>query len=150
MATVRVSNLVKAPVEPVFDMFTDIEHGADHVSNIKETLMLTTGPFGLGTRWREVREVLGRVDEAEMEVTTFELNRSYTITHHKAGLRIDTVFTFERVPAGTNVSIEFGLNPQGLPPGLLSPIEWAIGGKVLEVLNHDLADLKESVEKVLQ
>ena len=149
MSTVTVSTMVKATPERVFEAFTDIEHGADHVSNIKETQKLTVGPFELGTRWREMREVLGRLDEAEMEVTAFELNRAYTITHHKAGVRIDTVFTFDRTPTGTKVSIEFGLNPQGLPPGLLSPIEWAIGGKVREVLSQDLADLKESIEKVL-
>ena len=85
---------------------------------------------------------------AEMEVTAFEQNRTYTITHHKGGVRIDTVFTFEPVPKGTKVSIEFGLNPQGLPPGLLSPLEWAIAGRVRDVLGQDLLDLKQSVEKL--
>jgi hypothetical protein len=84
-----------------------------------------------------------------MEVTAFETNRSYTITHHKAGVRIDTTFTFEPIPSGTNVSIEFALNSQGLPPGLLSPLEWAMAGKVRDVLGHDLADLKVAVEKIL-
>jgi hypothetical protein len=32
-----------------------------------------------------------------------------------------------------------------MPPGLLAPIEWAIAGKVRDVLSQDLADLKESV-----
>lgn len=149
MARVTVSEFIAAPVQRVFQAFTDIEHGADKVSGIREIEILTTHGFSLGTRWRETREVMGRLDEAEMEVTAFELNRSYTITHHKAGVRIDTVFTFEPVAAGgTRVSIDFGLVPQGLPPGLLSPIEWAMAGKVREVLSHDLADLKASVEKV--
>jgi hypothetical protein len=46
------------------------------------------------------------------------------------------------------VSVEFGLNPQGLPPALLSPLEWAIAGKVRDVLLHDLRDLKNCVEQV--
>ena len=149
MAKVTVSEFIGAPVERVFQAFTDIEHDAGKVSGIKKIAILTTQGFSLGTRWRETREVLGRLDEAEMEVTAFELNRSYTITHHKAGVRIDTVFTFEPLAAGgTRVGIDFGLSPQGLPPGLLSPIEWAMAGKVREVLSHDLADLKASVEKV--
>lgn len=150
MATITVSSEIKAPVDRVFTAFTDIEHGREHVSNIKDTALLTPGPFSLGTRWREMREVLGRLDEAEMEVTAFERNRTYTISHHKAGVRIDTVFAFEPAPAGTKVSIEFAFHNEGLPPGLLSPLEWAISGRVREVLAHDLADLKESVEKVLQ
>jgi len=63
-------------------------------------------------------------------------------------VRIDTVFTFEPVPAGTEVSIEFELRPEGLPPAMLLPLEWAIGGKVRHVLGDDLHDLKTSIEKI--
>jgi polyketide cyclase/dehydrase/lipid transport protein len=149
MATVKVSTEMRAPVEQVFGLFTDIEHGAERVSGIKKIEVLTTGPFELGTRWRETREVLGRLDDAEMEVTSFELNRQYTVTHHKAGVRIDTVFTFEPLPDGARVSIEFGLNSQGLPPGLLSPLEWALAGKVRDVLSQDLSDLKASIGRLV-
>ena len=148
MARVVVSDEIAAPVDRVFQAFTDLEHDAGKVSGIKDIEILTTHGFSLGTRWRETRQVLGRLDEAEMEVTAFERNGSYTITHHKAGVRIDTVFTFAPVAGGTRVSIDFGLSPQGLPPGLLSPLEWAMKGRVREVLSHDLADLKNSVEKI--
>ena len=148
MATVKVSGQIAAPVEQVFQMFTDIEHGVERVAGITKIEALTTGGFSLGTRWRETREVLGRLDDADMEVTAFELNRKYTITHYKAGVRVDAEFTFEPVAEGTKVSIEFGLGHQGLPPGLLSPLEWAIAGKVRDVLTRDLADLKGAIEKV--
>ena len=148
MASIKVSREIAAPVETVFAMFTDIDHGPGRVSGIKGIDMMTFGDFRLGTKWRETREVLGRLDDAEMEITTFERNRSYTITHHKAGVRIDTVFAFEPVGAGTRVSIEFELHPQKLPPALLSPLEWAIAGKVRDVLNTDLLDLKQSIERV--
>lgn len=83
-----------------------------------------------------------------MEITSFEHNRTYTVPHHKGGVRIDTIFAFEPVPPGTKVSIEFELNSQGLLSGALSPLEWAIGGKVQHVLSDDLDDLKRSVEQV--
>jgi len=147
VATVTVSNHVGAPIEEVFHLFTDIEHGPEHVSGIKQVEMLTPGGrVHLGTRWRETREVLGRVDSAEMEITAFERNRMYTITHHKAGVRIDTTFWFEASDTGTKVSVEFELEASGVPPGLLAPLGWVIGGKVEKVLSHDLADLKHSVE----
>jgi hypothetical protein len=106
--------------------------GAESVSGIKEIEMLTPGDFGLGTRWRETREVLGRRDSAEMEVTSFERNRTYTITHHKFGTRIDAVFGFEATDRGTKVTIEFDLESPGMPPGILAPLGWAIAGKVRE------------------
>jgi carbon monoxide dehydrogenase subunit G len=153
MAKVKVSTEVKAPVDRVFELFTDIEHAAEHVSGIKEIEILSPGPFNLGYRWTETREVMGRLDDATMEVTAFQRNRTYTVTHYKgavlgSGVRIDTVFTFEPVPAGTKVSIEFELHPEGLPPGLLLPLEWAIGGKVRHVLSDDLEDLKASIGKI--
>jgi len=148
MATVKVSNQIAAPVERVFQMFTDIEHGADHVSGIKKVAVLTVGPFSLGTRWQETRDLLGRLDDAEMEVTSFELNRSYTVTHRKAGARIDATFTFEPLDGGTAASIQFDLSGPGLPPGLLSPLEWALSGRVRDVLSRDLADLKAAIDKV--
>lgn len=148
MAKVRVSSEVKAPVDQVFRLFTDIEHAAERVSGIKKIEIMSPGPINLGFRWSETREVLGRLDDAEMEITSFEPNHTYTVTHSKGGVRIDTVFTFEPVPGGTKVSVEFELSSQGLPPGLLLPLEWAIGGKVRHVLSDDLADLKESIEHV--
>jgi carbon monoxide dehydrogenase subunit G len=153
MATVTVSTEVKAPVDQVFALFTDIEHAAERVDGIKEIEVVSPGVFNLGYQWIETREVMGRLDDALMEITAFERNRSYTVTHHKgavlgSGVRIDAVFTFEPVPAGTKVSIEFALHPEGLPPAVLLPLEWAIGGKVRHVLSDDLEDLKASIEKV--
>ena len=147
MTTVTVDTQIAAPVERVIEVFTDLEHSAERVSNIQKIEVLTTGGFKLGTRWLETREVLGHSDSAEMEVTAFERNRTYTITHHKAGARIDAVFTFEPSGNGTKVQIEFGLESHGLPPGLLAPLGWAIAGKVRDVLSQDLADLKKSMER---
>jgi uncharacterized protein YndB with AHSA1/START domain len=147
MATVKVSSFVAAPVDEVFQLFTDIEHGAAHVSGIKTIDMLTVGPARLGTRWRETREIMGVTDSAEMEITSFERNRTYTITHRKAGVPIATTFAFEPASGGTNVSVEFEFEPGGMPPGFLAPLGWVIEGKVRQVLGRDLADLKQAIER---
>lgn len=147
MTPITVTDTLAAPIEDVFKAFTDIEHQAGRVSGIKGIEVLTTGGFRLGTRWRETREVLGRVDDAEMEVTQFAQNAGYTISHEKAGVRIDTVFAFAPAGDGTTVSITFNLENQGLPPGLLTPVSWAIAGKVKEALGKDLTDMKKAIEK---
>ena len=146
MATISVSDHINAPVEQVFRLFTDIEHGADRVSNIKQIEMLTPGPVRLGTRWRETREVMGVRDSAEMEITSFERNRTYTITHYKAAVGVAATFWFEPSDRGTKVSLEFELEKGGLPQGLLASLGWAIGGKVERVLGRDLGDLKRLLE----
>ena len=146
MTTVTVATTVAAPVERVFEVFTDLEYGAERVSNIQEIEVLTTGGFQLGTRWLETREVLTQIGSAEMEVTAYEQNRTYTVTHHKAGARIDAVFTFEPFQNGTRVRIDVSVDSHGLPPGLLAPLGWAIASRVRDVISRDLADLKESFE----
>ena len=146
MTPITVTDILAAPVEDVFKAFTDLEHQAGRVSGIKGIEVLTTGGFRLGTRWRETREVLGRIDDAEMEVTQFAQNAGYPITHEKAGVRIDTVFAFAPAGDGTKVSITFSLENQGLPPGLLTPVSWAIAGKVKEALGRDLTDMKKAIE----
>ena len=145
--TVSVSTWIAAPIKRVFDLFTDVEHAPEHVSGIASVDMLTAGPFGLGTRWRESRRILGRLDTADMEITAFERYHTYTISHHKGGVKIDTVFSFEPTADGTQVIIEFALDGAGLPPGFLTPVNWAIAGKVRHVLNQDLADLKTCLER---
>ena len=44
MAKVKVSGQIDAPVEQVFELFTDIEHAADRVTSIKKIDILSTGP----------------------------------------------------------------------------------------------------------
>ena len=147
MTTVTVATVVAAPVEQVFDMFTDIEHGAERVANIQKIEMLTVGGLRLGSRWLETRAMLGHWDTVEMEVTAFEQNRTYTITHHKAGVRIDAVFTFDPVDGQTSVQIEFILKSHGLPPGALAPVRWAMASTVRDVIGQDLEDLKAFIEQ---
>jgi len=148
MTTVTVATVVAAPVAQVFDVFTDVEHGAERVTNVQKLEMLTIGGLSLGSRWLETRVVLGRQDTVEMEVTAFEQNRTYTITHHKAGARIDAVFTFDPVDdRTTRVQIEFILESHGLPPGALAPVRWAMASKVRDVIGQDLEDLKAFIEQ---
>ena len=147
MTTVTVATVVAAPVAQVFDMFTDIEHGAGRVGNIQKIEMLTVGGLRLGSRWLETRAMLGPQDTVEMEVTAFEQNRTYTITHHKAGARIDAVFTFDPVDGQTRVQIEFILKSHGLPPGALAPVRWAMASTVRDVIGQDLEDLKAFIEQ---
>ena len=147
MTTVTVATVVAAPVAQVFEMFTDIEHGAERVANIQKIEMLTVGGLRLGSRWLETRAMLGPQDTVEMEVTAFEQNRTYTITHHKAGARIDAVFTFDPVDGQTSVQIEFILKSHGLPPGALAPVRWAMASTVRDVIGQDLEDLKGFIEQ---
>ena len=83
MTTVTVETQVAAQVAQVFGVFTDIEHGAEHVSNIKKIELLTPGGFALGARCGDTRVWPPRL--GEMEVTAFE--GTSTLQHPSQGLR---------------------------------------------------------------
>jgi uncharacterized protein YndB with AHSA1/START domain len=146
MASVTVSTDINAPVERVFELFTDIEGSAGRVSNIARIEVMTLDGARLGARWLETRKVEGGLGVAEMEITAFERNRGYTITHHKAGARIDARFTFQPIEAGTRVEVEFRLSGAGRPPGAVAPVWWAISDTVRGVLAQDLEDLRVCLE----
>jgi uncharacterized membrane protein len=147
MANVTVSAYIAAPVERVFEVFSDIEGSAGRVSNIQRIEMLTLGGVRLGARWFETRTVPGGPGTAEMELTAFEQNRSYTITHYKAGARIDGRFSFRSVAGGgTYVEVEYALDAGGRPAGAATTVHWMIGEFVRDVLTQDLGDLKAFIE----
>ena len=145
--TVVVFADIEAPTRRVFDLFTDLQRATEHVSGIKQVELLTPGRFALGTRWHETREVFGHLDTVEMEVIAFERDRTYTLSHYKAGVRVEIVFAFEPDHAGTRVTITFTLDGAGMPSGFMTPLNWVVAGKVRHVLNHDLADLKRCLER---
>jgi uncharacterized membrane protein len=146
MVTVTVANKIAAPVDRVFALFTDLDHCAGLVTGIKKIDVLTAGPFGLRTRWLETREVLGREVTEELEVTSFELNHSYTVTNDVHGARMDTIFTFEPAGEGTEVKIVFTMAPQTFLSMLASPLAWTIAGKVRKVLEDEVKDYKRFAE----
>ena len=88
--------------------------------------VLTMGPTKGGIRYHEDVN-LGEVAALAMWMTWKCALMQLPFGGAKGGVRIDTLFTFEPFEGGTKVSIEFDLKSQGLPPGLLSPLEWALG-----------------------
>jgi uncharacterized protein YndB with AHSA1/START domain len=146
MTTVTVSSRIAAPIDHVFEIFTDLDHLTERVSGIRRLEPLSPGGFNLRTRWRETRQVLGRDFSEEMEVTAFDRGRGYTITTDNGGTRMDTVFSFEPVNHDTQVTIEFTLDTHTLPARLIAPIGWAMTGRIRDALTHDLQDLKKAAE----
>jgi uncharacterized protein YndB with AHSA1/START domain len=63
MSTVAVTRLVEAPVEDVWRVFTDLPRRCEWLSTVTEVQLLTHGPFGQGTVWRETRTM---PDDAEI------------------------------------------------------------------------------------
>ncbi|GAB3796812.1 SRPBCC family protein [Micromonospora zhanjiangensis] len=57
MSTVAVSKLVRASVGEIWRAFTDLPARGRYLSTVETVEVLTPGPFGTGTRWRETRSL---------------------------------------------------------------------------------------------
>ena len=121
MTTVTVPLWLRLPSRRVFDMFTDIEHVTERVSNIQKIEMLTVGGVRLGSRSLET-QVLGHQDSPR--------DRSHSVpakphVHHQpleSGARIKCTCSRSGLSTSGQFRIEFFLQSHGLPPGALAPV----------------------------
>jgi uncharacterized protein YndB with AHSA1/START domain len=149
MQDVEVRRHVAAPVERVWALATDLTGSPQVIGGIQAVEVLTPGPFGVGTRWRETRIMFGRSATEEMTVTAVEPLRSYTTEAQGPGVRY--VSTFRSVPGadgGTDVTMAFGGRPTTTVARVLGAVTGPLARRaVAKALGGDLVDLATAAEK---
>lgn len=146
MHEVVVSTRVNAPPDRVFGVFTDFANAAENVRGIKRLDLLTPGPLGKGSRFRQTREIMGREDTEEMEVTDFRPGESYSVTGESHGARF--VGTFKVRPDGgdSKVEMRFTITPVSVFAKLMSFMGPAVIESFKKAMQQDLEDLKKVAE----
>jgi hypothetical protein len=142
----QLSTHVSAPIETVFRLAADFAETPGRIKLIKRVEMLTPGPVGVGTRFRETREFMKREATEEMEVTAFDAPRSYTLVCRSHGCLFESHFRFE--PDGNGTRMTLACNNQALTLGakLMSPLAWLMQGTIKKCVEQDLADIKSAAE----
>lgn len=79
MAELFVERQVAAAADRTFSVLCDIEGAPAYQPAIVRVEMLTPGPFGVGTRWRETRKAMGSQATVELVVTAFEPGQMYRV-----------------------------------------------------------------------
>src|SRR5437016_2004343 len=82
MASFTISKQIDAPLDTVFGLFTNLAEAPRRIKGIKNLEVLTPGPVGVGTRFKETRVMFGRDCTEEMQITAFEPGRLCEITSH--------------------------------------------------------------------
>jgi hypothetical protein len=147
MKPMTVSALVAAPPEFVFDRAIDVLRWPERISGVKAIELLTPGPVRVGTRFRETREMFGRLATEEMEFTAIELPRSFTLEAHSHGMHYISRRRCDPDGSGTRLALEFSGRAERLLARLMMPLGWLMVGAVRKVLEQDAADLKAAVEQ---
>ena len=146
MTRLEIERTIGAPPATVFERCCDFANSADTVEGIEKVDMLTDGPVGPGTRFRETRIMFGREATEEMEVGVYEPPRRYTLLAESHGARYHSEFLFDEVPQGTRVKLTFDATPVTLFAKVMAVLTKPMQKKVAELLAKDLDDIKASIE----
>ena len=147
MAPMQCTAVVDAPIEKVFATYADFPNAAENVEGIVRIEMLTDGPVGLGTRFKETRVMFGKESTEEMEVTAFEANRMYTLSADSCGARFDSKFTFGSEAGKTKVQMELQTKAITLFAKLMTPVGFLMKGTMKKMIMADIEQVKSVCER---
>ena len=149
--TTSLTQHINAPADRVWAVISDIPGSAATLSGIEAVQMLSDGPYGEGTRWKETRKMMGRSETVEMWVAQADAPRSTTVKALQGGADYTTRFTLADRDGGTDLTLTFGAE-------LVNPTRWsklamAVFGKLgmnmtRKALAKDLADIAVKAESL--
>ena len=148
MSTVGVTRLVEAPTAAVFEVFTDLPGRRARLSTVVAVELLTEGPFGAGTVWRETRTMAdGTEITEEFRVDECVAGERFVVASPGIGAEYRMTYTFVPVLEGrhrgdTMVTVVQDGTPTAPAGRLLALVFGGLAARTVEgALRRDLDDL---------
>ena len=139
---------IHAPKEKVFSVFSDLDGLADRIKGIKSIEVLEGNhQMHVGTKWRETRIMFGKEATEVMWVTEQVQNERYVVEAESHGTHYRSEYVFDEVPNGTQVAMTFEGTPLSFGAKVMSVMFIFFAGATKKLLQQDMADLKEYIEK---
>ncbi len=143
MVTVEHEVTVSRPRAEVFVYLADPRNLPEWQSSVLETRMEAEGPVAVGSRWTEVRRVLGRGMEAGVEVTEYEPDRRFSVRSVAGPVRFNVEHTLEEADGGTRIRIV----GRGEQSGFVAKLgDRLVARQAKQAFQSDFARLKDRVE----
>jgi carbon monoxide dehydrogenase subunit G len=143
MINLDLGVLIDKPVKDVFAFVTNPNNMSKWNSAVVSMQQITPGAIGVGTKFKNVGEMLGRRIEGEMQVVAFEPDTKYGFQMNAGPMQVNVVLSFKTVGTGTKIN----LNAQGNPAGVFKLAEGVMQGRVKSMMEENLARLKSVLEK---
>lgn len=149
MGEMKLSRDVAAGAETVWRLATDLDRAPEVISGIQRLERLGGGDFGVGTRWRETRVILGKEATEELEVTAVTPGHAYTVEADSRGVHYRSTMSVVPLGAGSSrLEMTFAGHPQGLGAKVLgATIGKLFEGQTRKALQRDLDDLAAAAER---
>ena len=138
---------INAPIEKVFDVFSDLNSLEDRVTGIQKVEILK-GPtqMAVGTKWKETRVFMGKEATETMWVTELTRLGNYVVEAESHGTKYRSEYLFEQTANGTKVTVIFEATPMTFKAKLAYAISFLFAGKLKKLLYQDMVDLKKVCE----
>ena len=114
MSGFELNEWIALPPRVVFDFVTDANNASRVVSSVKSMIMLTDGPIGKGTRYRETRLMNGKEQQAELEVVAFQPHEKYAVKNETQGFETTYTYTLAPEKNGTRINLVCNVKAGGL------------------------------------
>jgi hypothetical protein len=147
---IYVHATLPAPPAAVWDVITDVAHADRVFRSVHDSELVSDGPFGVGTVWREKRTLFGHRGEEELEVVECDPPMSLAV---ETRLRHDVVRTSYRLTGfGDRARLAMTTSVHMEGRSAIERLAWKFfGGFSYEhthrMFEHDLEDIAEEVRR---
>lgn len=148
MKPIVIEDQTGADVETSFGALTDIQHMAGFVTFVDNVEMLTMGPVGVGTRWRETRTPVSRPVSHEMHMTAYDPPHRFAVETTAHGTLHRTTYELEPIDSGgTQVRVTFESIPLTAAAKLASPLGALFVAPTRHTLEKELKEMFAEAER---
>lgn len=155
MPTITVSEDIRAPIDHVFQIASNIPDAAETIEGITAIETLAEAPpadnnngiVGKGYAWRETRVMFGKSATEDMTITEWSPPNAYTVEARSHGSHYLTVIAFDQIDAGTTrMTMAFNATPESFMAKVMMKIFAFMTKHLIKCLQADLGDIKAKAE----
>lgn len=128
--------------EKVFSYLTEIEK-LQQWTPFKNVKLLTDGPMGIGSRFTQSVEIIGKTIESEVEVTDYNAPTLLALKSISGPVNFVQSFTLTPTAEGTHLKVDM----EGEPTGLLKVAQPLLKPAVEKQLHDQVNKLKHLLEQ---
>ena len=144
---IDVETLIDAPMLTAFATAFDVGAWPNFIAGIEKIEVLTPGPLGVGSRFRETRRMFGRQAIEEMTIDEIVTPERFVLTAFSHGTAYRAVHQLAEVDGITRLLLMFEGEPKTLAARAMFPIGRLFLGSVKRQLADDLAAVKAEAER---
>ena len=149
MGSMKLSVGINAKPETVFAVVSDVENSPERIEWFEKVEMLTDGPVGVGTKWRETRRMNNSQSVEDWEMTAFESPTHFSAYCDSHGYDVDLTMRVAPDGEGSKLTLDMTTRPRTLIGKLLTPVEWLMSGMMKKIVRKDLESTKAYIEQRL-